>query len=1486
MYRGRAFDESTVPTRRLRSDTARSNHLTNGASRLSAISHKPSQDDRGRRSRANTPGKEIGTSLRSKESGTTLPNSSDQDSSGTNTPSRRRRSSKGSQPEEGVDEISTSRDATPNGRLPSIDEKFPKGASEKERIERVVESRPNSPGIDPLKAAPISAVEQATLPRSFTRIPRDPNHKAATVHLPPKDVQEQRQRRGDVTVVNPAEESLKQNKREELSIKFPPSGNRNAEPMSSPGSTIGPHSATTPGIHDASTDTSPENEGPRYNADDSLVEKEAKTPRTPSELRPDKQEIQQKEEHDRRLQAQIEAVRTEILGSSPTAADAQLRLEEEQAAERPETSATKPATNDAEETAQDMMDDDEDDEVVGVPTPEDEGVPEPEIARPSSEKQVDDPMDVDSAPPKDNMKAKADGTIAVPETQEAQAVDASAEERSSSTPRRTPSSAPTPPNTDRMTTRVSSGAMRHKSVSEILGEAPKPSSSDKQDKPGRLSNSRSSTPQTPGSRARSVADRNQKERSKLSTVVFAKQPLNKSSGNSVLVPGGSKTQSPSSSDYFMPLILAQAYTTSKQHQSLDTLLTSAHKTITTSNGYVPYLDSQTQKILRRIHSLQKDNKWSYRQPKRAEEPFRPTTHRDELLKEMKWMRTDFREERKWKMAVARNLAYACAEWVEADDEDRKLLQVKATPPPLANLIDKDIVMADSPNAVNEEAPVPVPELVASAENDSPSNDFDDEIDMSMLDTVAPTAIFSLTDDDVVFSLRNTDATKSILDELPWYGTPLKVPHSDLPTSDIDPDASWRRPALPLSKYVEGKLVLKEDGPPRKRSRYEYEEESDDEDSVVIQSSNVKQEKMEPLSVEVALFDPQNKHIRDRIQAGHQFRPPSENPMPLQNFFECRNSSHWLWAEDDQLKTLVRDYSYNWQLISCMLSSPSLFTSGAERRTPWECFERWIHLEGLPADMSKTHYFRAYNHRLEAAQRTLQNQYQQATQAPQVPGQAVTPVRRRTTTSIRVERKRNQKHLTLVDAMRKLAKKRETTMQKQAHAQSLASMRKENSNQAQQGPKMIHTPQEFSKIKHDREMQIQERLRRMQQQQEAQRQVCNKFSEVKLKTNNYQQALQQARHPQPQQNQQQYPQQMGAPQLPRGVPAGAAQNPQMQGRPNQLAVPGQNVPHAPMQALPNGMPAPPLPNGHPGNPQMQMKGMPLAQMQGMPGMPGMPGQPRLPPGNIHAGLAEAARQIQQAQRQQVMQQNGQQQSPQMQNPTANMRSNMNGSNQQGFAQNNQGMMTGYNGNNGSNVPASPAHGFAMANQGQAGSPRMPPPQHQGLQQGGANNFAKIAEANYRANNPSATIEQVQKHVREVIQTRISQQQSQQPPQQASPHAQNAMMAAAGSAVHGPVNFANGTQDPRQYAQMLRAQQREQAQANQANQPTGQSHAQNKGQVQAQGQGQNQNQGPGPSPAQGPPQGQSHGQGQNHPPQQQVQPQGQHSRSASATSAGNN
>ena len=583
---------------------------------------------------------------------------------------------------------------------------------------------------------------------------------------------------------------------------------------------------------------------------------------------------------------------------------------------------------------------------------------------------------------------------------------------------------PAPP--ERMTTRVSSGALRQKSVSEILGETPRPS-------PHSIEKIQVGIPtlESPGFRSRQNDLRErERERSKLSTVVFTKPPQPEVySGTDNNGHQTAQDEHDKPRDYLLSLFHYQA--SQSDAPSISALLGSSHKTLTTADQFTDLHEKQMYRITRRIYDMQNTHHWPLRQVERSAEPIRPATHWDVLMGHVKWLRTDFREERKWKLTVAKNLADWCAEWVASPHEQRPSLQVRTANRSASHRKRASTEMGASlsHSSLNDDGLVPerTPDLIPSREDDS--SDLM-EVDTPILDvtrTGAAAGIFSLAPDDVVFDIKKTPVTDRLLSELylyqPWADPEApEAPEASLSLRTFDKE--WNTPLLPVSKYAAGKLQFVNDRLPSKRSRYDYESE----DGGLRSRSGA--EILPPDQVDVALFDDNNSHIRERIHAGHAFKPPSEYPMPSQSFFEARHSSQWTMDDDDELRISVREYAYNWSLISSCLSFPSLFTSGAERRTPWECFERWIGIEGLPTDMAKMAYFRAYHGRLDAAQRTI-NATNQALQQQHGNNPQVT-IRRRTSQPVRVQQRRQSKHLVMVQAMSKLAKRRETAAQKQQH----------------------------------------------------------------------------------------------------------------------------------------------------------------------------------------------------------------------------------------------------------------------------------------------------------------------------------------------------------------------------------------------------------------------------------------------------------------------
>ncbi|POR39072.1 Chromatin modification-like protein EAF1 [Tolypocladium paradoxum] len=1172
---------------------------------------------------------------------------------------------------------------------------------------------------------------------------------------------------------------------EALSIKLPVETLKVPEAMSTPGSTAA--SATTPAVHDASTDTSPDNDGPRYvdtaEQNESRASNDAKSQRGTTDV-----QDQGLSAEDQLLQESIQSVAAASKPANEIPAPGSGSI--------PDTSTT--ATDQpivTQRAPQPVSASDE------APPPSSTSAVRPPLAEvPDSQGGTPEEMDLDTP----EVKPEAQDRKVLPSlelrppTQNAPATPLTEKPP----PREQPQAA------ERAVTRVSSGAMRLKSVSEIVGGPARSAHSTDRDSTSKGAHDQltpvTSTPQSPASRVRnSGTARKDRIKSHPSTVLFGKHP--KRVEDKALVPGHKETIQPSD-DYYTPLFVQNFTGSSNWMQPLERILFQANKTISTPDAHLVIQDHQACRVLRRVYHLQQHDKWSLRQPKRCPEPIRPPSQWDVLLQEMKWMRTDFREERKWKMAVARNLVYACAEWHNATPEERKGLQVAAVIPPKPQLAEGDVSMVDADeDCAGSQS---TPDLVSSGDMDSPQN-VDDLVE-DFVQTVAPSAIFTLQEEDVVFGLRRTAASDKLLEELPMYGPPLKIPKFDITGPEYDPDAHWRRPALPLSKYVEGEMKLALPGPPRMRSRFDFEnEDSDDEkEGDFVADQLVHNIRLPPSTDEVSLFNPESKHIRDRLHAGHQFRPPSEHPMPTQGFYESRSPSQWTMPEDDELRGLVREYSYNWSLISNMLSTKSSFMAGAERRTPWECFERWISLEGLPTDMQKTQYFKAYNSRIEAAQRVIAQQNQLAVQQASASGGTITPVRRRPSLPVRVERRRNQKHLTLFDAMRKLAKKRETALQKQQHSASQNAANKKTNDTVSQRP--AKTPRDYSLMRWERDQALAEKMAQFAQRQEAQRR-----------------AAMQARA------QGQAAQVAGAAGV--GVPGQNANHlagsPAVNGvgRPmsNQLAAAAaavaasQGRQRMPMQAPANGVGVAGVQAQMTGGGGLsappQMNGAPTAQMQGVQAQQRMPMPNQQPDANLMlraqriSEQQRAAVQIQQAQQ-------GQQHHPQQQGnvgtPGATsqhnsppLRNGVNGIGQQAFMNSAQAIMASYStaAANGNGVGSPQANGLHMPSAAGAASPgqrvhaQLPPSITAQLNQ---------LEATFRAKHANLTPEQARQLATEHL-TRAMMAQR-----------QNAMNAAAGATGQaGIANSIAATTSPHQYAALLRQQQQQQAQLLQQQQQKG-------------------------------------------------------------------
>jgi chromatin modification-related protein VID21 len=840
-------------------------------------------------------------------------------------------------------------------------------------------------------------------------------HRPRTVHLPPKEVQEERFR----------EKQLRQEARRRDAAE---SEKAQIEAVSSPTSTAGAPSMATPLAAGPS---------PLTSADEDVTSAN-QTVRVPASLQPSPEEALAKEQHDRLLQSQKEIAYREALGHEDDSPDVQLRLEQEQAAK-----ATRDAASDAKPSSVNV--DDNSSSVIAAQTHSES--PSDSVSDASQKKRAPRPSLVNIMPPRDSTLINA-------------IVENTGPVRTQSTLELFESSRPSLFASKRAHT--TGEVLKIKTEQPVVRRPQRPMKEQ---------------PQSPVSLRCSE--------------LMKKEGYNNLKGVSVEL----------TKDYLEPLYRIQVHEP-PNGRPLHELLQKASKVITTTEQFAGYHERQDQRILRRIYQLQNANRWSLRQMQPCAEPAAPKTHMDNLMAEMKWMRTDFRQERKMKRTTAKFFAEQCAEWYCADKEIRgsmqiKLKSVEASPqdtaaphsPAESNIDDRRSQGAQSPPGLDNDV-------------ESSVEDFDAPRTPQYATVVSSTFFSAINMDKETFHMQDNETLHSALAELP-----LLTPFDE---NETPAHLTVKRPTPVVSKFCAAKLMIDVSGPPKKRSRYDYSDDDDTMEDISKPASKRPRASQDdsglrPEQTDVALFEPENKLLRSRLHQNTAFRPPSEFQMPSSQFYEFRVASQWTEEDQHALRRLAKDYSFNWSLIADDLSLSSRFTSASDRRTPWECFERWVELESLPNEMRKTLYFKTWNQRLEGANRNNEAKYQQqVAQLAQTPGQPPTVMRKKTT-PFKVDKRRQNRYLHMVDAMRKLARKREQQAHKQAEgeisqrymvqleltdaiAQKAAHMRKQHENAAPKNG--IPTPQEFSKMRQERDVQVHARQERYREQVLVQQRVCD------------------------------------------------------------------------------------------------------------------------------------------------------------------------------------------------------------------------------------------------------------------------------------------------------------------------------------------------------------------------------------------------------------
>ncbi|GAA5980542.1 hypothetical protein JCM10908_001685 [Rhodotorula pacifica] len=105
-----------------------------------------------------------------------------------------------------------------------------------------------------------------------------------------------------------------------------------------------------------------------------------------------------------------------------------------------------------------------------------------------------------------------------------------------------------------------------------------------------------------------------------------------------------------------------------------------HNALGTSEWEVGIDEMRAIRAFERIEELKAEKAWSFRQPKKQRTGVVPEAHWDHVLDEMRWMQTDFRQERRWKIVTAYTVARDCRAYVRATPSARSKLVIATRPP--------------------------------------------------------------------------------------------------------------------------------------------------------------------------------------------------------------------------------------------------------------------------------------------------------------------------------------------------------------------------------------------------------------------------------------------------------------------------------------------------------------------------------------------------------------------------------------------------------------------------------------------------------------------------------------------------------------------------------------------------------------------------------------------------------------------------------------
>ncbi|KAG5513947.1 hypothetical protein PMAC_000569 [Pneumocystis sp. 'macacae'] len=501
------------------------------------------------------------------------------------------------------------------------------------------------------------------------------------------------------------------------------------------------------------------------------------------------------------------------------------------------------------------------------------------------------------------------------------------------------------------------------------------------------------------------------------------------------------------------------------------LIQSSSKIIVTRDWNAALIETRFIKVLERINELKENNSWSFRQMIKQKTPYRLKAHWDFMLDEMRWLQVDFKEERKWKIVLAKQMANWVVEWH----------RMKAI---TGICINFDLINSYTLFLGNRKYDIINPNFstnLSKNELDSQQNLHNQDkknygnIDSNIMEInmknsfsknivmLHPSPLFIIENavqlleippDKIIATFSNFSlSSNTVLPELPVYQPPV-------PEDILYYDPLEEMMIIPLSKYTQSHIKISHsDNFLKKRKREMSPIDTDDipdKQKIIINDFSLSNSRNYIHFFLFYIIFIETSNLRKKSSYPSQLRPPN---MPLNS--ENRKPI-WTSDEDDLLMTYLPKYQFNWEFVAQTLTPSIKWVSPLEKKTAWDCFERWAQLD--PHAFNVTFigpYAKTAYAKLEPILKNAKTSNYGVFRSKKDIGNSQQNIK-----------SKRQRQFNMFDAIRKTMKKREVSQKLNAGPSKKVNIMGQDTHGIPHKPSMAApTPLDLSRLKHERDQVI-------------------------------------------------------------------------------------------------------------------------------------------------------------------------------------------------------------------------------------------------------------------------------------------------------------------------------------------------------------------------------------------------------------------------------